>query len=341
MGFVKDVYNRGKRSALCVGLDTSYETLPDCMKYQISESGNHVETLVGFNQKKIDVTRVRAAAYKLNLVNYLGSSHEALWQTVGHVANGRPYIPTILDAKFANPAHTNKKSAEWAFDALGVDAVTVMPNPGEEGLKPFLERSQTDGTGVLVVCRMSQGAEQFQDDIVPLNLPAHLRKNIPPDVWGILQDQALQVPWYAKVALTVAWGWNIQYGGNCGLVVGCTDDASAAHLKFVRSLVGDLLILVPGFGAQGVGTLEAQAARITQAGRTSTGDGILVNAGRSIYPYGMGENWLQDVERSAIMHNDALNIARMQDIPIPADVERPEFLRTRARRQPSEEPFIT
>ncbi|GEM_PF-195905 len=331
-GFCDRVKRREKHSVLCVGLDTSYDNLPDCMKNKVQTPQNKARCVTGFNRGVVERTFTHAAAYKLNYLYYLGSDRQrALADTVAHIRECAPRNPIILDAKFADTDRSNKQAAQFAFDELGVDAVTVVHTPGcEKGLEPFLERAETDGKGVIVVCRMShKGAREFYDDIITVELSEKVRGQMPKEVYDLLR---LGMPLYAKIAFTVAWDWNVRYG-NCALVVGCTDDESAACLKLVRSLVGNLPILVPGYGAQGEGTLMEQATRIAQAGRTSTGDGILVNASRSICPYGMGEDWLQGVERSAIVHNDALNISRMQDIPIPEGVEQRDFLRTRARRR--------
>lgn len=334
-GFCDGVQRREKHTVLCVGLDTKYDNLPDCMRNEFQTPFDQARCVTGFNQGVIDRTFTHAGAYKVNNLYYLGPDRQgALMETFAYLREKAPRAARIHDIKYADIGDSNEQAARFSFDELGADAVTVVHNPGrEKGLEPFLERAKTDGKGVIVVCRMSHpGADEFYDDLVPLNLSAPVRQNIPADVWEILHKYALCVPLYAKIALTVAWDWNIRYG-NCALVVGCTDDGSAKHLAFVRSLVGDLLILVPGLGAQGKGTIEEQAARIAHAARTTKGDGFLPNASRSLCPAGMSENWLQQVERSAIVHSDALNIARMQGIPLPEGVERPEFLRTRTKSQ--------
>jgi orotidine-5'-phosphate decarboxylase len=337
-GFCDRVQRREKHTVLCVGLDTGYNQLPGCMKIE-SERARSVNW---FNRGVVDRTRTKAAAYKLNQSYYLGSSRQgALVNAVEYIRKNAPHVPIILDAKYADIEDTNKEAAQFAFDQLNVDAVTVMHTPGEKGLEPFLERAKTDGKGVIVVCRMSHpGAREFYDDIVGVHLSEEIRAHIPENVFDLRHGPYLFVPLYVKIALTVAWDWNVRYG-NCALVMGCTDDESAHHLKFVRSLVGDLLILSPGLGAQGKGTLKEQAVRLAHAARTVDGGGFLACASRSICRASSGEDWQEAMQRVAIKHNDELNIARMQDIPIPERVERPEFLRTRARRVPLQEPFIT
>ena len=58
------------------------------------------------------------------------------------------------------------------------------------------------------------------------------------------------------------------------LVVGAT---YPKDIKTIRSLVGDMPLLVPGIGAQG-GDVRAAV----QAGVDSQGRGLIINAGRSI-----------------------------------------------------------
>jgi orotidine-5'-phosphate decarboxylase len=72
----------------------------------------------------------------------------------------------------------------------------------------------------------------------------------------------------------------------------------------VRSIVGDMPLLVPGIGAQG-GDIEATM----QAGKTANGCGMMINSSRAIlYAKQRGdEDFTQAARRVAVETRDAIN----------------------------------
>jgi orotidine-5'-phosphate decarboxylase len=66
--------------------------------------------------------------------------------------------------------------------------------------------------------------------------------------------------------------WNAR--GNCMLVAGAT---YPGELRRIREIVGDMLLLVPGIGAQG-GDVE----QTVRAGQTPAGTGMIINSSRGI-----------------------------------------------------------
>ena len=86
-----------------------------------------------------------------------------------------------------------------------------------------------------------------------------------------------------------------------GLVVGATFPQELAQ---VRSIVGDMPLLVPGIGAQG-GDIEATV----KAGRTASGAGMMINSSRAIL-YAKpeaDEDFTQAAARVARETRDAIN----------------------------------
>ena len=113
-------------------------------------------------------------------------------------------------------------------------------------LVPFLQR---DDKGCIILCRTSnEGAGEFQD----------------------LEIDGL--PLWQVVAETVSKKWNQHE--NCMLVVGAT---YPNEMRQVRSLVGDMTMLVPGIGAQG-GNLE----QTVTSGINSQKKGLIINSSRGI-----------------------------------------------------------
>lgn len=232
---------------VCVGLDTSYEQLPESIK----QGKALEEALFDFNRAIIDATSDLVCAYKPNSAFYEAYGdvgYRALMRTVRYIRDTYPLIPIILDAKRADIGSTNLGYVQAAFDTMGVDAITVHPYLGKEALAPFLARKDK---GIIVLVKTSNpGAGELQDLLV-----------------GEAQE-----PLYQVIARKIVQTWNDN--GNCAIVVGAT---YPAELQRVRTIVGDMPILIPGIGAQG-----GDVATMVPAGKDSRGWGMIINASRSI-----------------------------------------------------------
>jgi orotidine-5'-phosphate decarboxylase len=144
---------------------------------------------------------------------------------------------------------------------------------GFDSVEPYMEWKDR---GVIVLCRTSNAGGS---DLQFL------------DVGG--------QPLYQHVARLVAEKWN--KNGQCALVVGATFPDELAQ---VRSIVGDMPLLVPGIGAQG-GDIEATV----KSGRTAAGMGMMINSSRAILyaqPQG-GEDFAAAARRVALETRDAIN----------------------------------
>lgn len=233
-----------EKKFVCVGLDSDLEKIPTA-----AQKGSTRETIVAFNRAIIDATKDLVCAYKPNSAFYEAHGDEgwaALRETAQYILEQAPDAPVILDAKRADIGNTNNGYVDSIFRHLQMDAVTVHPYLGGEALKPFLEQKDK---GIIVLCRTSNGGS------------------------GELQDLITDgEPLYKKVAHLVAEKWNTN--GNCGVVAGAT---YPEELKDIRAIVGEVPILIPGIGAQG-GDLE----KAVEAGKSSTGRGMIISAARSI-----------------------------------------------------------
>lgn len=232
---------------ICVGLDSDYDRLPEVIK-----AGRSVEdALFHFNREIIDATHDLVCSYKPNAAFYEArgeAGFRALIRTVQYIKVTYPHIPVILDAKRADIGSTNLGYVQSAFDEIGVDAITVHPYLGREAMAPFLASKEK---GIIVLVKTSNpGSGEFQN----------------------LQVGPQQEPLYEVVARHVAQHWNSN--GNCSVVVGAT---YPEELRCVRSLVGDMPILIPGIGAQG-----GEVAATVKAGQDSRGRGMIINSSRGI-----------------------------------------------------------
>ncbi len=258
---------------LCVGLDTSADSLPEAIDRTLSAQ----ERVVAFNERVVEATRDIAAAFKPNTAFYeaLGAAGwEALQQTVDHIHRVAPEIPVILDAKRADIGSTNEGYVRAIFDEVGADAVTVHPYLGERALRPFLDRP---GVGVFVLARTSNpGAGEFQDLLVD------------------------GVPLYRQVARRVARDWSAQ--ARLGLVVGAT---YTRELEEIRADISpEVPILIPGVGAQG-GDLQAAVRANLQAGSRA----FVINVSRAIAGAARGENFGDGARAAARDFDDQIRRA--------------------------------
>ncbi len=155
-------------------------------------------------------------------------------------------VPVLLDGKRGDIGHSAAAYARAAFEELGADAVTLNPWGGADAVEPFLTYEDRHS---FLWCRSSNpGAGDLQD-----------------------LELADGTPLYERVA-TRAVDWNSR--GNVGLVAGATYPEQAARL---RELAPELLLLLPGVGAQEGGVEAAVRASVD-----ARGGGILINASRSV-----------------------------------------------------------
>jgi len=229
-------------SLLCIGLDPVLEKIPQ--RFQRSTT-----PLFDFCRYIIDETHEYAVAFKPNSAFFEARGArgiEELQQTIEYIKKTYPETHVILDAKRADIGSTNEAYAKYAFDYLNADAITLHPYLGQEGIQPFLDRTEK---GCIILCHTSNpGAGEIQELVVE------------------------GMPLFERVAHNVASRWNTNQ--NCMLVVGAT---YPEQLKRVRELVGDLPILVPGIGAQG-GDLE----RTLEAGLTGDKKGLIITVSRAV-----------------------------------------------------------
>lgn len=257
-------------SLVCVGLDSDFDKLPKHLK---TRKFSQFE----FNKSIIKATHDLVCGYKPNSAFYEARGDvgiKELKMTCDYINIKYPYIVIILDAKRADIGSTNEGYMRYAFDYLGVDAITLHPYLGSEAIKPFLER---EDKGSIILCRTSNpGAGEFQDLLI--------------------NGKTL----YAKIAKAVVSQWN--KNDNCLMVIGAT---YPKELKEVRKIAGDMTFLVPGIGAQG-GDVEATV----KAGLNSKGAGMIINSARNIIFASNGTNFAEKARQETIKLKDQINSFR-------------------------------
>lgn len=230
-------------SLVCIGLDPDLDKLPESLK-------SSENPLFEFSKYIVDETYESACAFKPNSAFFEAFGANGIQQLkdiCDYIKQNYPDIPIILDFKRGDIGNTNAKYAQFSFDYLGADAVTLQPYAGGEALQPFFEYKNK---GIIILAKTSnEGSNEFQ------NLPLDGK------------------PLYEYVAEKAVKDWN--KNGNVSLVAGAT---YPEELKKIREIAGDeMTILVPGIGAQG-GDLEA----MLNAGLNKQGKGLIINSSRGI-----------------------------------------------------------
>lgn len=251
-----------KKRFLCVGLDSDISKIP----------GHLLELkdpLLEFNTQIIDATAPYTVAYKLNTAFYEVLGWEGWMQlesTVKYIKHNYPDIFVIVDAKRGDIGNTSKMYAKAFFENIGADAVTVAPYMGKDSVEPFLEWG--DDTWTIILDHTSNDSSE---DLQTLHIEENgdrifehiLKKAI--NEWGASPDKTM-------------------------FVVGATHPES---FGFVRNIIPDHFLLVPGIGAQG-GNLEEVC---TYALNDSCG--ILVNSSRGIIFVDNSKNFARSAQNEA------------------------------------------
>ena len=225
----------------CVGLDTSFDYLPDDMRAGAKDFSDVAERLFYFNKKLVDTlcdivpsVKVQIAYYEM----YGAEGLKAYRETLSYAAEKG--LVVIADAKRNDIGSTaacysraflGETSVEGArFSAFPSDYVTVNGYLGTDGIVPFVEDCKERDKGIFVLVKTSNPSS------------------------GELQNLLLEngTPVYEYMGgLVEKWGESTvgKYGYSAvGAVVGATHPEEAARL---RKKLPHTFFLIPGYGAQG------------------------------------------------------------------------------------------
>ncbi len=225
----------------CVGLDTSFDYLPDEMRDDISTFEGATERITEFNMNIIDKVCDIVPAVKVQVAYYEMYGYEGLraFDYTINYARGRGMI-VIADCKrndigstascyskaYLGSTRVNDKNIE-SFPA---DMLTVNGYLGSDGINPFLQDIKSADKSIFVLVKTSNPSS------------------------GELQNLKLASGEYVyeKMGDLVAeWGKDTigKYGySEVGAVVGATHPEEAENL---RKRLPSTFFLIPGYGAQG------------------------------------------------------------------------------------------
>lgn len=247
-----------KTSPVCVGLDPLIEKLPEGIEKTPAGLGVFCKGI-------IDVTADMASTVKLNLAFFemLGWEGMKVFDEVCTHAKKAGFI-VIADAKRGDIGTTAEAYAKaYLFTGSPIDAITVNPYLGSDGVLPFVQTAAANDKGVFVLVKTSNTSS------------------------GELQDLPVGDEVVHEHLAQLVESWGAQHLGktnfSCvGAVVGAT---YPEEMKYLRTLMPHIPFLIPGYGAQG-GTAED-----AKHGFIPDGTGAIVNASRSIIYASSGKDW--------------------------------------------------
>ncbi len=262
-----------KRSVLCVGLDPQLRFIPPhIIEEAVKFKGETWEAVwycfLKFNMNIIDAVEPYAVAVKPQAAFY-EASHQtwnALEQTIAW-ANEERGLLVITDVKRMDGGETADAYAQTHIgrvpffggkmikSPLRTDAVTIGGSIGEDCISRFVKEMKVHGTGGFVVDKTS---------FKPNSVIEQLKTGNGLTVWE-------QLATYVEL-----WGRcteGVNGYRNLGVVMGATYPEDAQKM---RKILPNVVMLVPGYGAQGGG---ADGAVVPF---NDDGFGAVVNSSRGI-----------------------------------------------------------
>lgn len=290
-----------KRSFVAVGLDPDYAKIPIIFRKNFLKStgtsfSNVADSIIVFNKCIIDAVAPIVPAVKPQMAYYERYGLEGLRafiETV-HYARNKGLI-VIADVKRNDIGPTAKAyssayigrtnlSGTLVESALSVDAITVNPYIGSDGISPFVQDAYEYGKGIFILVRTSNPSSiEFQDLAISGTNST------------LCQFVASKVNEWGKM-LIGKMGYS-----SVGAVVGAT---SPAHARVLRKIMPNAIFLVPGYGAQGGKGKDIVFCF------NEDGHGAIISASRSInYPHGDDlrirfNEYVNLVQRTVTMMND-------------------------------------
>lgn len=255
-----------KNNPSVVGLDTSFDYLPEDMKNGVDSLDKVAEKIVEFNKKIVDATYEYIPAVKVQIAYYemYGiAGLKAFKETCDYAKQaGLIVINDIKRNDIGATASCYSKAYLSGVEVNGKryndfysDFVTINGYLGTDGIKPFVDDCKAYDKGLFILAKTSNPSS------------------------GEMQDKVFEDgnTLYETMGDNIAkWGSDLigKYGySSVGAVVGATHKAQAEKL---RERLKSVFFLIPGYGAQG-GTAEDLSVCFDK-----NGNGGIVNSSRGI-----------------------------------------------------------
>lgn len=270
-----------KGNPICVGLDPRLEQIPENIKIrQIQEHGETfqaaAQSFLEFNKGIIDAVADLVPCVKPQVAFYeqYGFAGMFAFEQTCQYARDKGLI-VIGDVKrndigstaeaYANSYLGQVELFGTQVPSLDIDAITVTPYLGYDGIKPFIKSVKDFGKGIFVLLKTSNPSSgDLQDQLLDERVGEAFGTGGRMKVYELLSQ------------LIESWGSDeVGESGysSVGAVVGATYPEEA---KRIREFLPETIFLVPGYGAQGGGVKEVKPCFNVD------GLGAIVNSSRGI-----------------------------------------------------------
>ena len=255
-----------EKSPVCVGLDPDLQRLPEGVS---RDPAGMLEFCIGI----IDAVKNTACCVKPQLAYFeiLGwEGMKVFWEVCEYAKEQNMLV--IADGKRNDIGSTCDAYAEaYLHEESPIDALTVSPYLGSDGILPFVERCQANEKGIFVLVKTSNPSSGELQDV--------------PAGDEVVHEHVAQI-----VESIAAKNIGKDSALSCvGAVVGAT---YPEELKYLRTLMPHVPFLIPGYGAQG-GT-----AADVQSGFIPDGTGAIVNSSRGIIFASEGADWKEAAQKA-------------------------------------------
>jgi orotidine-5'-phosphate decarboxylase len=292
-----------KNNPTVMGLDPKLDYIPEkIIKECFEKHGENLkgasEAILVFNKKLLEASYDLIPCIKPQLAYYEMYGLEGLKvfeSTVNYakelgllvIADGkRNDIGSTASAYSAAYLGSTKIKGDKEECAFNVDALTVNPYLGIDGVQPFIDDCIKYGKGIFILVKTSnKSSGDFQDIRTESGdkLYELVAKKI--NIWG---EQVVGKSGYSSI----------------GAVVGATYPEEAKEL---RGIMKNSIFLVPGYGAQGGGAKDIKNSF------NEDGSGAIVNSSRGIMCAYRNEKWVNDFSPEEFDKAARAEIIRMRD----------------------------
>ena len=260
-----------EKGPLLAGLDPDMEKLRSLSK-EIGYKGTDCDFLRDYCFEYIKAVKDTVVATKINIAFFEACEQlKIFWEVAEQTKEEGLFV--IADVKRADIGNTSAKYAEaFLYGNTPIDAITINPYFGTDGVKPFLDMAAKNDKGVFVLAKTSNpSSDEIQNLVTEDGEKVYQKVGHLVDCWG--RSISSETTTYNPV----------------GAVVGATHPTEAKEL---RDMLPNTFFLVPGYGAQGA------TAKDIVVNFDSKGGGAVVNSSRGLMFAYKNERWAQKYSSS-------------------------------------------
>lgn len=260
-----------EKGPLLAGLDPDMEKLRALSK-EIGYKGTDCDFLRDYCFEYIKAVKDTVVATKINIAFFEACEQlNIFWEVAEQTKEEGLFV--IADVKRADIGNTSAKYAEaFLYGNTPIDAITINPYFGTDGVKPFLDMAAKNDKGVFVLAKTSNpSSDEIQNLVTEDGEKVYQKVGHLVDCWG--RSISSETTTYNPV----------------GAVVGATHPTEAKEL---RDMLPNTFFLVPGYGAQGA------TAKDIVVNFDSKGGGAVVNSSRGLMFAYKNERWAKKYSSS-------------------------------------------